>query len=155
MSTGKSSKAKKKQVRGYQQTIRADAAGSARTKMLQVTRGARRSAPPQNVGLGQVAASAGVARSTIYPICGSREGLMVAVAEDVLRRGGFDQPGRAFRNPDPRQAMESSMREGARLYSEQHAVSRAIMTLASLDPAIAHAAARFEYGRKGGMAELA
>jgi hypothetical protein len=37
-----------------------------------------------------------VARSTIYKIFGSRQGLMVvALAEDLLRRVGFDQLGRA------------------------------------------------------------
>src|SRR3954465_7566214 len=104
MSKAKSSGAKKPRVRGYQQTLRAEAAMATRQKILQVTRASLARAPLQNAGLGDVAAAAGVARSTIYTIFGSRQGLMVAVAEDVLRRGGFDQLGRAFRNPDLRQA---------------------------------------------------
>ena len=80
---------------------------------------------------------------------------MIALAEDLLRRVGFEQLGRAFRHPDARVALETSLREGARLYSEEHAVSRAIVTLAALDADVAHAAARFEFGRKEGMAALA
>src|SRR5262245_4610257 len=126
-----------------------------RHRILEVTRAALAKVPLENVGLEDVASRARVARSTIYKIFGSRAGLMVAVAEDLLRRGGFDQLGRAFRDPDPRVALESSLREGARLYAEQHAVGRAILTLAALDPEVAHGAARIEFGRKEGMADLA
>jgi AcrR family transcriptional regulator len=111
--------------------------------------------PIETPGLEDVARDARVARSTIYKIFGTRQGLMIALAEDLLRRVGFDQLGRAFRNPDARVALETSLREGARLYSEEHAVARAIVTLAALDADVAHAAARFEYGRKDGMAGLA
>jgi len=141
--------------RAYRQSLRAELAMETRQRILEVTRECFARVPIENVSLEDVAARARVARSTIYKAFGSRQGLMVALAEDLLRRGGFDQLGRAFRNPDPRIALESSLREGARLYGEQHAVSRAIMTLAALDPDVAHAAARFEYGRKEGMADLA
>src|SRR5262245_5621012 len=125
-----------------------------RHRILQVTRAALAKVPLENVGLEEVAARARVVRSTIYKIFGSRTGLMVAVAEDLLRRGGFDQLGRAFRNPDPRVALESSLRESTRLYAEQHAVGRAIRILAAMDPEVAHGAARLEFGRKEGMANL-
>jgi len=141
--------------RAYRQSLRAESAMETRHRILEVTRQSFERLPLENVGLEEVAKRSRVARSTIYKIFGSRQGLMVALAEDLLRRGGFDQLGRAFRNPDPRVALESSLREGARLYSEQHAVARAIMTLASLDADVAHAAARFEFGRKEGMADLA
>ena len=141
--------------RAYRQSLRADLAMETRHRILEVTRESFATVPLENIGLEEVARRARVARSTIYKTFGSRQGLMVALAEDLLRRGGFDQLGRAFRNPDPRQALESSLREGARLYAEQHAVARAIMTLAALDQDVAHAAARFEFGRKEGMADLA
>jgi len=139
----------------YRQSLRAEAAVATRQRILQVTRDCLSRLPIENVGLEEVAARARVARSTIYTAFGSRQGLMVALAEDLLRRGGFDQLGRAFRDPDPRVALESSLREGVRLYTEIHDVARAILTLAALDPDIAHGAARFEFGRKEGMADLA
>jgi AcrR family transcriptional regulator len=141
--------------RAYQQSLRAEAAMATRHRILEVTRECLARVPIANVGLEELASRARVVRSTIYKTFGSRQGLMIALAEDVLRRGGFDQLGRAFRHPDPRVALESSLREGARLYGEQHAVARAILTLGALDPDLAHAAARFEFGRKEGMADLA
>jgi AcrR family transcriptional regulator len=147
--------ARAKKKRAYQQSLRAEAAMATRQRILEVTRECLAKVPIENVGLEVIAARARVVRSTIYKIFGSRQGLMVAVAEDLLRRGGFDQLGRAFRHPDPRVALESSLREGARLYAEQHAVGRAILTLAALDSDLAHAAARLEFGRKEGMADLA
>ncbi len=141
--------------RAYTQSLRAEAAMETRHRILEVTREGFARAPIENPGLEEVAKRARVARSTIYKIFGSRQGLMVALAEDLLRRVGFDQLGRAFRNPDPRAALETSLREGVRLYAEEHDVARAIVTLAALDPDVAHAAARFDFGRKEGMADLA
>jgi AcrR family transcriptional regulator len=141
--------------RPYRQALRAEAAVATRQRILAVARDWLNQTPLENVGLEEIAARAKVARSTIYTAFGSRGGLMVAVAEDLLRRGGFDQLGRAFRNPDPRLALESSLREGARLYAEQHAAARAIKTLAAIDPDVAQGAARFEFGRKEGMRDLA
>lgn len=148
-------KSRAKTKRAYTQTLRADAAMETRQRILEVTREGFARLPIENAGLEEVAKRARVARSTIYKIFGSRQGLMVALAEDLLRRVGFDQLGRAFRNPDPRAALETSLREGARLYAEEHAVARAIATLAALDADVAHASARFEFGRKEGMASLA
>jgi AcrR family transcriptional regulator len=141
--------------RGYTQSLRADSALETRKRILDVTREGFASLPIENAGLEDVAKRARVARSTIYKIFGSRQGLMIALAEDLLRRVGFDQLGRAFRNPDARTALETSLREGARLYSEEHAVARAIVTFGAIDADVAYAAARFEYGRKDGMAALA
>lgn len=141
--------------RAYRQSLRAEAAVATRQRIIEVMRKCFAADPPENIGLEEVAARARVARSTIYTIFGSRQGLMVALAEDLLRRAGFDQLGRAFRHPDPRTALESSLREGARIYGEQHSVARAILTLAALDSDVAHAATRFEFGRTEGMADLA
>src|ERR1044072_7247338 len=149
----KSRPAKKK--RTYTQERRASSALETRQRIIDVTRAGFARLPMENPGLEDVARDARVARSTIYKVFGTRQGLMIALAEDLLRRVGFDQLGRAFRNPDARVALETSLREGARLYSEEHVVARAIVTLAALDADVAHAAARFEYGRKEGMAALA
>src|SRR5262245_5695393 len=143
------------QKRTYRQALRAESAQETRARILEVTREGFARLPLESEGLEDVARRARVARSTIYKIFGTRQGLMVALAEDLLRRVGFDQLGRAFRNPDARVALETSLREGARLYAEDHAVAQAIMTLAAIDADVAHAAARFEYGRKEGMADLA
>src|SRR5262245_58377382 len=122
----------KAEKRSYRQSLRAESAQETRARILEVTREGFARLPIENAGLEEVAQRARVARSTIYKIFGSRQGLMVALAEDLLRRIGFDQLGRAFRNPDARVALETSLREGARMYAEQHAVARAILTLAAI-----------------------
>src|SRR5262245_1312196 len=141
--------------RAYRQSMSAEAPLEKRQRILEATREGFARLPLENEGLEDVARRARVARSTIYKIFGSRQGLMVALAEDLLRRVGFDQLGRAFRNADARVALETSLREGARLCSEEFAVARGIMTLAAIDADVAYAGARFDFGRREGMADLA
>src|SRR5262249_17393513 len=122
----------RKKSRAYRQQIRADAAAATRQRIIDVTRECLMKGPLENVGLPEIARRAGVARSTIYIAFGSREGLMVAVAEDLLRRGGFERIGQALANPDAVAAMEASLREGARFYAEEQAVGRAMFAAAAL-----------------------
>jgi AcrR family transcriptional regulator len=144
-----------KRKRAYTQRIRADAAAATRQRIIDVTRECLASAPLENVGLPAIAERAGVARSTIYIAFGSREGLMLAVAEDLLRRGGFERIGQALRNPDAVAAMDASLREGVRMYEQEQAVGRAMLSLAAVDRDAASGAARLNRGRKEGMAALA
>ena len=51
---------------------------------------------------------AGVARSTVYLIFGSRAGLFDAVARDLLDRGGFDRVVRATEDPDAREHLRAA-----------------------------------------------
>jgi AcrR family transcriptional regulator len=96
-----------------------------------------------------------VARSTVYTIFGSREGLMVAVAEDLLDRGGFARIGEALRGPDVVRAFETSMDVAMELYSQEHQVSWALLSLAAVDRDASSAAARLNRGRREGMRKIA
>ena len=53
------------------------------------------------VGVGEVASRAGVARSTIYSIFGSRAGLLHELFDDVLYGAGLGAVIDAYRDPDP------------------------------------------------------
>lgn len=141
--------------RSYQQKARAEAAAETRRRIIDVTREQLARAPLENVGLPEIAAAAGVARSTVYTIFGSREGLMVAVAEDLLDRGGFARIGMALRGPDVVQAFETSMDVAMEMYSQEHAVSQALLSLSAVDRDASSAAARLNFGRRGGMQRLA
>ena len=112
-------------------------------------------APLENVSVPAIAAEAEVARSTIYTIFGSREGLMVAVAEDVLERGGFARIGQALRGPDVVQAFATSIEVAMDLYSQEHAVAQALLSLSAVDRDASSAAARLNLGRREGMQKLA
>jgi AcrR family transcriptional regulator len=141
--------------RGYQQKARAESAADTRRRIIQVTRELLARAPLENVSLPDIAANAEVARSTVYTIFGSREGLMVAVAEDLLERGGFARIGQALRGPDVVRAFEVSIAVAMELYSQEEAVGQALLSLAAVDRDASSAAARLNLGRANGMRRLA
>jgi AcrR family transcriptional regulator len=141
--------------RSYNQTARAESAAETRRRIIEVTRELLTRAPLVSVSLPVIAAEAEVARSTVYAIFGSREGLMVAVAEDLLERGGFARIGEALRGPDVVRAFELSMDVAMELYSQEHEVSWALLSLAAVDRDASSAAARLNFGRREGMRKIA
>ena len=141
--------------RSYQQTARAESALETRRRIIEVTRELLARAPLENVSLPEIASRAEVARSTVYTIFGSREGLMIAVAEDLLDRGGFARIGQALRGPDVVQAFETSMDVAMELYSQEDAVGQALLSLAAVDRDASSAAARLNFGRRDGMRKIA
>jgi len=141
--------------RSYTQTARAESAAETRRRIIEVTRELLARAPLENVSLPAIATAAGVARSTVYTTFGSREGLMVAVAEDLLERGGFARIGQALRGPDVVRAFEISMDVAMDLYSREEPVSQALLSLSAVDRDAQSAAARLNFGRAQGMRRLA
>jgi AcrR family transcriptional regulator len=141
--------------RAYTQKARAESAADTRRRIIEVTRELLARAPLENVSLPEIAARAAVARSTVYTIFGSREGLMVAVAEDLLERGGFARIGQALRGPDVVRALEISIDVAMELYAQEHAVGQALLSLAAVDRDASSAAARLNFGRRDGMRRLA
>ena len=141
--------------RSYQQKARAEGAAETRRRIIEVTRDLLTRSPLENVSLPAIAAEAEVARSTVYAIFGSREGLMIALAEDLLDRGGFARIGQALRGPDVVRAFDVSMDVAMELYSQEHAVSQALLSLSAVDRDASSAAARLNFGRREGMRKLA
>jgi AcrR family transcriptional regulator len=144
-----------KKKRAYRQNVRAESATETRRRIIEVSRALLTRAPLENVSVPTIAAEADVARSTIYAIFGSREGLMIALAEDVLERGGFVRIGQALRGPDVVQAFATSIDVAMELYSQEHAVAQALLSLSAVDRDASSAAARFNFGRREGMLKLA
>src|SRR6476469_9761139 len=141
--------------RSYNQKARAENSAETRRRIIEVTRDLLTRAPLESVSLPAIAAEAEVARSTVYAIFGSREGLMVAVAEDLLDRGGFARIGQALRGPDVVRAFEISMDVAMELYSQEHEVSWALLSLSAVDRDASSAAARLNFGRREGMRKIA
>ena len=141
--------------RSYKQTVRAEGAAETRRRIIEVTRALLARAPLESVSLPEIAAQSEVARSTVYTIFGSREGLMVAVAEDLLERGGFARIGQALRGPDVVGAFEISIHVAMELYSQEEPVSQALLSLSAVDRDASSAAARLNLGRANGMRRLA
>jgi len=86
--------------RPYRQRLRAESAARTRQQILEAARQALTTPPLHSVTVAEIAEMAGVVRSTIYTVFGAREGLLRAVADDLLARGGFDRLQRASWHPD-------------------------------------------------------
>ena len=143
-------------ARKYQQKLRAESAEATRRRVLDAVLERFAAAPTERVSVDQVARMAGVARSTVYLIFGSRAGLFDAVARDLLDRGGFDRIVQAVAHPDPRETVREGLRGSTHLFAAHRDVFRALISMAQLDPdAVGGTIQRNDRNRAAGMASLA
>jgi len=137
------------------QRARAAAAEATKRRILETTAELLGQEPAQGINVDRIARDAGVARSTVYVVFGSRPGLFRAVAQDFLDRQGFDRLVAAARHPDAREALVGSLRESTHLYAGGRNLGRALFSLSLLDPAAAEAIVVLEHGRAPAMRALA
>jgi AcrR family transcriptional regulator len=143
-------------TRRYEQRLRAQAAEETRRRVLDAVYDQLRDAPAQPVSVERIARTAGVARSTVYAIFGSRAGLFDAFAADVLERGGFRRVLDAVADPDPRVTLRAGIAGGVHTFAAHRDVFRALVSMAELDPdAVGGAMQRSEQRRAKGMMRLA
>lgn len=132
------------------------AAEETRRRILDAMRRRLRSAPAEALSVDGVAKEAGVARSTVYVVFGSKAGLFEALGNDLLEQAGFQRIVDAVALPDPRDAVRESLRAAAAVYATERDVSRAIYSMWSLDPdAVRRAFEVVERGRAEGQRRLA
>ena len=142
--------------RRYEQRIRAANADQTRRRILDAMLDLLRRVPREGVSADAVARAAGVARSTIYVVFGSRAGLFDALAQDVMDRTGFHRIIAAGGLPDAREHLRTALRASCEMFAAERDVARAMFSTAALDPeAVAGAIQRIEQARAGGMAHLA
>jgi AcrR family transcriptional regulator len=121
-------------TRRYVQRARAEAAEETRRRILDAVQQQLRASPAQAVSVDRVAQLAGVARSTVYVIFGSRAGLFQAVAEDVMARAGFDRLVTALQDADARQALRGALAASVQIYARERDLIRALFSMSALDP---------------------
>jgi AcrR family transcriptional regulator len=141
--------------RRYVQRARAEAADATRRRILDAARASLENGPVGALRVDEVARQAGVARSTVYLLFGSRAGLFDALARHLRDEAGFDQLIDAFRQPDALQAMRDAQRAAVRMYAKLPDLARALFTLAAIDPDAVAAVAAIEDGRRPGQASIA
>jgi AcrR family transcriptional regulator len=142
--------------RRYEQRIRAATAEQTRRRILDAMHVRLRRLPSEAVSVEAVARDAGVARSTVYTIFGSRAGLFDAVVEEVMVRAGFDRVIEAGSAPDPRDHLRLALRASCETFAAERDVARAIYAMSHLDPdAVGGVGDRLERGRLEGMRHLA
>ena len=143
-------------TRRYKQRARAESADRTRRRILDAVLERLRSAPAEPVSIERIAGMAGVARSTVYAIFGSRAGLFDAVGEDVFGRAGYALVVDAARHPDAREHLRGGLRAASDMFAADRDVVRALYSMAQLDEqAVGGATARWEAERAAGMKRLA
>jgi AcrR family transcriptional regulator len=141
--------------RRYVQRARAEAADATRRRILEAARATLERGPVGALRVDEVARQAGVARSTVYLLFGSRAGLFDALARQLRDEAGFDQLIDAFRQPDALQAMRDAQRAAVRMYAKLPDLARALFTLGAIDPDAVAAVTAIEDGRRPGQASIA
>jgi len=141
--------------RQYVQRVRAEAADATRRRILDAARATLERGPSGALRVEEVARTAGVSRSTIYLLYGSRAGLFDALARHLRLEAGFDELIREFRRPDALEAMRGSQRAAVRMYAKMPELARAMFTLAAVDPDAVAAIRAIEDGRRPGQADIA
>src|SRR5688500_4015685 len=102
-------------TRPYQQRLRAVSAEETRRRILDAMYGQL----PVFASVDALAREAGVARSTVYLLFGSRAGLFDALAEDVLSRAGLADLVRAVKHPEPLAHLRGAVRANTRMFAGQ------------------------------------
>jgi AcrR family transcriptional regulator len=139
-------------VRKYEQRLRAEAAEETKRRILDAVYERLRAAPAEPVSVDKVAKMAGVARSTVYLIFGSRAGLFDALSADLLQRSGYGAILTALRNPDPRASLRESIAAAVTMYAAHRDVLRVLHSMSQLDSeAVGGALDRLEPGHETGM----
>ena len=141
--------------RRYVQRARARSTEETRRRILAAAQASLERGPVGALSVPEVARAAGVARSTVYTLFGSRAGLFGALAYRLREEAGFGELIAANRQPDALTALRDSQRAAVRVYAALPDLARALFTLAQIDPDAVEAVRALEDGRVPGMLTLA
>lgn len=143
-------------TRRYEQRQRAEDAEKTRRRIVDAVLERLRTAPAEPVAIDRIAAMAGVARSTVYAIFGSRAGLFDAVGTALQERSGYARLIEASHQPDARAALRDGLRAASEMLAAERDTWRALRSMAQLDQeAVGGAVQRWEDERAAAMARIA
>ena len=112
--------------RSYIQRARAEDAERTRSRIIEAVFERLRTAPAEPIAIDRIAASAGVARSTVYAIFGSRAGLFDAVGRELAARSGYERLLDAKHQPDARGHLRAGFRASTEMLAANRDVYRAL-----------------------------
>jgi len=143
-------------TRSYKQRRRADGAARTRQRIIDAVVERLRVAPAEPVAVEKIAAMAGVARSTVYAVFGSRPGLFDAVGAQLHERAGYVRLVEASHQDDAREALRDGLRAASTMLAADRDIWRALRSMAQLDPdAVGGSVQRWEEERAAAMARIA
>ena len=115
-----------------------------------------RDAPAERIAIDRIARMAGVARSTVYAIFGSRAGLFDAVGRELAARSGYARLVDAKHQPDARDHLRAGFAAASEMLAANRDIYRALRSMAQLDEqAVGGVVRRMDEERAAGMARLA
>lgn len=142
-------------ARTYEQRARADEAEHTRARIIEAVFDRLRTAPAEPVAIDRIARAAGVARSTVYAIFGSRAGLFDAVGRELGMRSGYERLLDAKHQPDAREHLRSGFRAAGEMLAANRDIYRALRSMAQLDEqAVGGVVRRMDEERATGMKRL-
>ena len=143
-------------TRAYQQKQRAETALRTRQQIVDAVLDHLRTRPADALSIEGVAKAAGVARSTVYEIFGSRAGLFDAAARDVYERTGYEELLVATRHEDALEHLRGGITAGTRMQARERDVYRTLYSMHYLDPdSVGGVVAGIDAERSEGMRRLA
>jgi AcrR family transcriptional regulator len=143
-------------TRPYEQRARAEEAERTRTRIIEALFERLRESPAEPVAIDRIAKEAGVARSTVYAIFGSRPGLFDAVGRELAARSGYERLVDAKHQPDARDHLRAGIRAYGEMIAANREIYRALRSMAQLDEeAVGGVVKRMEEERANGMSRLA
>jgi AcrR family transcriptional regulator len=142
-------------TRRYEQRLRAEEAEKTRTRIVEAVLERLRDAPSEPVSIERIAAMAGVARSTVYAIFGSRAGLFDAVGAELHERSGYARLVEASHRADARESLRGGLQAASEMLAAERDIRRALHSMAQLDQeAVGGAVERWEQQRAAAMARI-
>ena len=143
-------------VRPYEQRARAEEAERTRMRIIEAVCDRLRTAPAERIAIDGIARAAGVARSTVYAIFGSRAGLFDAVGRELASRSGYATLVDAKHQPDARDHLRAGFQASCQMLAVHRDIYRALRSMAQLDEqAVGDVVSRMDEERSAGMARLA
>jgi len=140
----------------YRQRQRAEDAARTRQRIIDAVVERLRVAPTEPVAVEKIAATAGVARSTVYAVFGSRAGLFDAVGAQLHERAGYARLVEASHQDDARTALRDGLRAASTMLAADRDIWRALRSMAQLDhEAVGGSVQRWEDERAAGMRRIA
>jgi AcrR family transcriptional regulator len=142
-------------TRPYEQRARAEEAERTRMRIIDAVFKRLREAPSEPIAIDRIAKMAGVARSTVYAIFGSRSGLFDAVGRELAARSGYARLVDAKHQP-ARDHLRAGFRAATDMLAANRDIYRALRSMAQLDEqAVGGVVRRMDEERAAGMARLA
>jgi AcrR family transcriptional regulator len=143
-------------TRRYEQRARAEEAEKTRQRIVDAVLERLRAAPAEPIAIDRIAAMAGVARSTVYAIFGSRAGLFDAVGAHLQERTGYARLVAASHQDDARAALRGGLRAASEMLAADRDTWRALRSMAQLDQeAVGGSVQRWEDERAAAMTRIA